>query len=138
MRVRYRYVSVQYGGRPAHLEQLQRAGWSWFHPMPYTREEVWRPPTDVYETSEHFVVVMELAGIKEEDVEVTVFNDVLVVAGIREDASRPEKVRYHEMGINFGRFRSEIYLPIQVSPDCVEARYQNGLLHIWLLKSCQP
>jgi HSP20 family molecular chaperone IbpA len=106
--------------------------------MPYAREEVWRPPTDVYETDEHFVVMMELAGIKEEDVEVTIFNDVVIVAGARTDSDRPEKVRYHEMGIHFGRFRSEVYLPIKVNPDCVDARYENGFLTMLLPKTCQP
>ena len=44
----------------------------------------------------------------------------------------------HEVGINFGRFRSEVYLPIKVSPDCVDASYENGFLMIRLSKVCQP
>lgn len=136
MRLRYRFVSVEYG-RPAQPESMQRAGWSRFYPMPYARGEVWRPPTDVYETDEHVVVMMDLAGVREEDVEVTLFTDSLVVSGSRRDAARPERVLYHEMGINFGRFRSEVFLPIRVNPECTEARYENGILSIWLLKSCQ-
>lgn len=138
MRLRYRFVSVTYGGKPSHLEQLQRGNWSWFHPMPYSRQEVWRPPTDVYETEADVMVVMELAGIKEEDVEVTLFNDMVIVSGNRVDGARPEKVRYHEVGINFGRFRSEVYLPIKVNPDCVDAGYENGFLTIRLSKVCEP
>ncbi len=137
MRLRFRYVSIQYGSRPDQGSQMQRAGWNWFT-LPSAREGVWRPPTDVYETDDHVVAMMELAGLREEDVEVTIFNDVLVVAGSREDTGRPERVRYHEMGLNFGRFRAEIYLPIRVNPDCVEAKYENGFLSIWLPKSCQP
>lgn len=137
MRLRYRYISVQYGGKSTQGEQYQRAGWNWFHPASYGREEIWRPPTDVYETEENIVVMMELAGVKEEDVEVTLFNDILVVAGKRQDADRPEKVRYHEVGIHFGRFRSEIFLPIVVKPECIEAKYENGFLSIWLAKGCQ-
>ncbi len=136
MRLRFRYVSVEYG-RPSQLDKMQHTGWGRFYPMPYAKVEMWRPPTDVYETDEHIVVMMELAGIREEDVEVTIFNDTLVVAGSRQDTHRPERVLYHEMGINFGRFRSEVYLPFRVDVDCVEARYENGFLTIWLLKSCQ-
>lgn len=139
MRLRYRFVSVTYGGRPTQLEQLQRGHWSWFHPMPHAREEIWRPATDVFETDEYVVVLMELSGIqKEEDVEVTIFNDVVVVTGTREPADRPPKVRYHEMAINFGRFRSEVFLPIKINPDCVDAVYENGFLTIRLSKVCQP
>jgi HSP20 family protein len=138
MRVRYRFVSVAYGGKPANLEQLQRGGWNWFHPMPYARQEAWRPPIDVYETEDEMVVMMELAGIKEEDVDVTLFHDMVVVSGSRVDTARPEKVRYHEVGINFGRFRSEVFLPMKVSPDCVDAHYENGFLTIRLSKVCQP
>ncbi len=137
MRLRFRYVAVEYGAKPDQGERMRRAGWGWFPTMPSARQEVWRPPTDVYETDDHVVVMMELAGVKEEEVEVTIFHDVLVVAGTREDPSRPEKVRYHEMGLNFGRFRAEVYLPIQVNPDCVEAQYENGFLSIWLPKICQ-
>lgn len=137
MRLRYRYISVQYGGKPAQVEQFQRRGWNWFHPASYGREEVWRPPTDVYETDEHIVVMMELAGVREDDVEVTIFNDILVVAGKRQDTARPERVRYHEMAIHFGRFRSEVFLPISVKPECIEAKYENGFLSIWLAKGCQ-
>jgi len=137
MRLRYRFVSVEYG-RSAQTERAQRSSWSPFYPMPYARGDVWRPPTDVYETDQHIVVMMELAGVKEEDIEVTIFNDILVVSGTRHDVHRPERVLYHEMGINFGRFRGEVFLPIRVSTDCVEARYENGFLYIWLQKSCQP
>lgn len=137
MRLRFRYVSVRYGGKPAHGEALQRTGWSLFHPMPYPQEEVWRPPTDVYEIETHVIVMMELAGVREDDIEVTIFDDVIVVSGARSDTARPKKVKYHEVGINFGRFRSEVFLPIQVNPDCVEARYENGFLYIWLAKVCQ-
>ncbi len=137
MRLRYRFISVEYG-KPAQMEKGQRSSWSHFYPMPYSRGDVWRPPTDVYETDEHVVVTMELAGVKEEDIEVTIFNDILVVSGSRQDNRRPEKLLYHEMGINFGRFRGEVFLPLRVSPECVEAHYENGFLYIWLLKSCQP
>lgn len=134
MRLRFRYVSLQYGGRQARAEQLQRTTWNWFGSAVPSHEGVWRPPTDVYETDEHVVVMMELAGVREEDVEVTIFHDVLLVSGIREDKSRPERVRYHEMGLNFGRFRAEVFLPIRVSADCAEAKYENGFLSIWLPK----
>ena len=60
----------------------------------------------------------------------TIFNDMLVVSGDRENPARPEKVRYYEVGINFGRFRSEVFLPIRVNPDCVEAELENGMLSI--------
>lgn len=137
MRLRYRYFSVRYGGKPSHPEQVQRGNWNWLYPMPYARQEVWRPPTDVYETDEHFVVMMELAGVREEDMEVTLFDDVLVVVGAREHTARPERVRYREMGINFGRFRSEVFLPVRVDAERVHARYENGFLSIWLPKCCR-
>jgi HSP20 family protein len=137
MRLRLRYVSVRYGGKPSHMGQFKQGGWSWFHPMPYSREELWRPPTDVYETDEHVVVMMEMAGVSEQNVDVTIFDDVLVVSGSRETPARPDKVRYHEVGINFGKFRSEVFLPIKVNPDCVEAELETGMLSIRLLKVCQ-
>jgi HSP20 family protein len=137
MRLRFRYVSVRYGGNPAQRGQLKQGGWSWYHPMPYSQEEPWRPPTDVYETDDHVVIMMEVAGVSEEHVDVTIFDDMLVVSGSRATPARPEKVRYYEVGINFGKFRSEVFLPIKVNPDCVEAELESGMLSIRLPKVCQ-
>ncbi len=94
---------------------------------------VWRPPTDVYETPDKIIVVVELAGVSEEDMSVTLFSDLLVVEGTR-DPALAEMNACHQLGIKYGEFRAEISLHAPVDHEQVTAEYKNGLLIITLRK----
>lgn len=98
----------------------------------HTRSNIWRPPTDVYETEESVVVKMEIAGMQDEDLEVTVQEDLLLVSGTRSDSS--ERRAYHQMEIQFGRFSVGIDLPARVEPDQARAEYKDGFLTVHLPK----
>jgi len=93
---------------------------------------VWRPPTDVYETPDELIVVLELAGMNEEDMSVSLFSDLLVVEGNREQPLSTDMSACHQLGIKYGSFRSEIHIPFAVESTNVNAVYQNGLLIITL------
>jgi HSP20 family protein len=95
---------------------------------------VWRPPTDIYETPEHFIILIELAGVPEDNMNVTLFSDLLVVEGTREQAALVNMNACHQLGIKYGDFRAEIALHTPVDHDHVRAEYKNGLLVITLLK----
>jgi HSP20 family protein len=94
----------------------------------------WRPPTDIYETLDEIIVVIELAGVDEENMSVTLFSDLLVVEGRREQPLT-EMSACHQLGIKYGDFRSEIAIHVPVDHDTVKADYKNGLLQIILQKS---
>jgi len=89
---------------------------------------VWRPPTDVYETETNVVVKVEIAGIRDEDIEVIVQDDLLQVTGARSDSS--ERRAYHQMEIPFGKFSVSIKLPASVLTDGASAEYEDGFLTI--------
>jgi len=93
----------------------------------------WRPETDVYETATAITVTVELAGVSDDGVEVTLFEDVLVVEGERR-LTCDEDCVYHAASIRQGPFRVEVPLPARVERDAVEARYDQGLLRIRLPK----
>jgi HSP20 family protein len=94
----------------------------------------WRPDADVYETARAVEVVVDLAGVREEDVEVQLFEDALVVEGLRRLPSCAEGAVYQAAAIRQGLFRLEATLPALVDPDGVEVRYDAGLLRITLAK----
>lgn len=95
----------------------------------------WRPPVDVYHTAQSVEVTLEVAGMDEEDFEVTLFDDVVVVEGERKPKAEPSAdLRYQEAGIRYGRFRAEILLPSPVLGERVEARYVDGMLRITMPK----
>ena len=94
----------------------------------HVRSSVWSPPTDVYETEDSFVVRIEIAGMREEDFEVTLDNGELTVSGVRPDIS--ERRAYHQMEIWFGRFEVNIEIPLPVNADASVAEYRDGFLSI--------
>jgi HSP20 family molecular chaperone IbpA len=94
----------------------------------------WRPDADTYETARTVEIIVDLAGVEEDDFEVQLFEDVLVVEGQRSLPSCHEGAVYHVAGIRQGLFRVELPLPSPVDPERVEARYERGLLCITLSK----
>ncbi len=130
--MRYRYIAYKYSrrGRP---EAIAQNIWDSFSSWPLNSMIVWRPPTDVYETPDKIIVVVELAGVSEEDMSVTLFSDLLVVEGTREPALA-EMNACHQLGIKYGEFRAEISLHAPVDHEQVTAEYKNGLLIITLRK----
>jgi HSP20 family molecular chaperone IbpA len=95
----------------------------------------WRPDADMYETAGAIEVVVDLAGVDEDDFEVQLFEDVVVVEGRRELPTCREGAVYHAAGIAQGPFKVELPLPARVDAERVEARCDRGLLRITLPKS---
>jgi len=98
----------------------------------HVRSNAWKPLTDVYQTEGSLVVKMEVAGLRDEDLEITVQENVLVVIGTRPDSS--ERRAYHQMEIPFGKFESTIDLPLAVDVEEAQAEYKDGFLTIILPK----
>lgn len=109
-------------------EAFQFFGW-----QVQVRPTLWSPPTDVYETEDAYVVRVEIAGMREEDFEITLEGNYLLIQGHRSDTS--ERRAYHQMEIRFGRFASVVELPPAIDTQRVEAEYRNGFLFITLPKA---
>jgi len=97
----------------------------------------WRPDADTYETATTVEVLVDLAGVEEDDLEVQLFEDVLVVEGRRQLPSCQEGAVYHAAGIRQGPFRVELPLPAPVDAERVQARYDRGVLRITLPKRAE-
>ncbi len=99
------------------------------------RSATWRPPTDLHETEDAYFVKIEIAGMAEEDIEVTLYEDAVVVSGVRADESLPaEGASFHEAQIRYGPFQAAIPLPTPIRRAGAEARYANGFLRLRLPK----
>lgn len=92
----------------------------------------WRPPVEVYESDDALIVTMELAGIRDDDVRVIVDDSAIHIRGVRENPVARQKRIYHEMGIAYGAFEAEVFLPFPVELDQVDAVYENGYLRVVL------
>jgi HSP20 family protein len=129
-RLSYRYAMVVSSGRPWPFGDLWQSD-----PLRVLIQAHWRPDVDLYETAGAVAIVVDLAGVDEDDFEVKLFEDVVVVEGRRQLPSCPDAEVYHAAGIRQGPFKLEIPLPAAVDADRVEAEYERGLLRITLPKA---
>ncbi|PYJ60337.1 MAG: heat-shock protein Hsp20 [Verrucomicrobia bacterium] len=93
-------------------------------------ETFWVPNTDVYVTEGGLVIKVELAGMRKEDLELTVESNRLKISGHRPDGCRAPKCTFLVMEINYGAFESVIELPSGYDLSQAKAAYQNGFLRI--------
>jgi HSP20 family protein len=97
-------------------------------------EKAWKPLCDVYECPEHFTVVVELAWVDEEKVEVTLHGRVLSIRGHRSRFRPPDMSNTYMLEINYGDFERVLELPTDIDADATRAIYRKGLLEIILPK----
>lgn len=114
------------------MERLFNDMWGRHATGMYCRRDTWRPPTDVYETPNGLIVKMELAGMRRQDIEVVLDQKVLLISGSRPDDRPHERISYYQMGINYGPFCVQIFMPWPVQEDEVTASYEDGFLEIRL------
>ena len=93
-------------------------------------ETHWIPNTDVYVTEGTLVIKVELAGMRREDLELTVEGNRLMISGQRPDSSRSTKCKFLVMEINYGPFECVIEIPPGFDLTEAKAAYQNGFLRI--------
>jgi HSP20 family protein len=90
----------------------------------------WVPNTDVYSSESGLVVKVELAGMRNEHLEITVEGNRLRISGTRSDGSRAAKCSFLVMEINYGAFESVLELPLGYNLSEAKAVYLNGFLRI--------
>jgi HSP20 family protein len=138
MRMRYRSVTYRYSDGSQqqldrHYRQLLQDALR--QQALLQRSVTWRPLADIQESAEMMTVKIELAGMREEDIEVTLYADALVVSGQRHDEHKHDAgIYYHEAQIRYGPFRVEVFIPSPVNREAVTARYENGFLWVDLPK----
>lgn len=93
---------------------------------------------DVYQSADKLFVVSTIAGVKPEDIDISINNDMLTIRGkrdIRKDI-KPEDYLYSEC--YWGPFSRSIILPVDVEISKVNAVIENGILTISLPKAKNP
>jgi HSP20 family protein len=95
-----------------------------------TAKAQWVPNTDVYSTDNGLVIKVELAGMRSENLEITVEGQRLRICGSRPDGCRAPKCSFLVMEINYGPFESVLELPSGYDLSQAKATYVNGFLRI--------
>ena len=92
------------------------------------------PPVNVWEDDQAFHVEAELPGLTQEQLHISVTNRNQVTIQGERAGAEPESGRWHRRERGFGRFQRLLELPLPVDADRVEAKLEDGLLHLVLPK----
>lgn len=94
----------------------------------------WTPALDLYQNNDNVVAVVELPGMRKEDIEISLHDGMLTIAGERkEETSQGDSATRTERFT--GKFRRSITLPTRVDANKVNASYKDGILTVTLPKA---
>ena len=110
-------------------------------PKPTKTEEKWplaqregQLVVDIYERDDFLIIESTIAGVRPQDIDVTVESDLIIIRGERKKEPKGE-VRYWYQECFWGKFSRTMVLPHPVKPEKVKASLKNGILTIILPKA---
>jgi len=100
----------------------------------------WTPEADLYESAQEVVLVINVAGIDREDLDVSFHEPYVRVAGTRPIRVEPEgrTVRYHQLEMGRGDFERVFRIPAKIDENRIEATCSEGLLTVRFKKLQAP
>ena len=100
-----------------------------------SEEMVWAPAIDVREEEDKFLVKVELPGVNEDDVHVSIAGGTLTIEGEKKAESEVKKKGYYYSETSYGSFSRSIIIPSTVDASKIEANFDKGVLEITLPKA---
>ena len=97
----------------------------------------WSPSVDIYENKDQIVLEAELPGMKREDFDLSVENNVITLRGERHFEKKDETDNYHRVERAYGSFLRSFTLPSTISSEGATADYRNGVLRVTLPKRAE-
>lgn len=90
---------------------------------------------DMYQTESEVVIKSTIAGVKPEDIDVSINNDMITIRGSRHMEEEVSEDKYYYQECYWGSFSRSVVLPVDVLSDKVEAALKNGILTVRLPKA---
>jgi HSP20 family protein len=97
----------------------------------------WSPAADVYRIKDGWLVKVDLAGVRPEEIEIEISGPVLQLRGTRRDAFCQETIAYHQLEITYSRFEKTLRFPCAIEGAAIERDYRDGLLILRLRSSAE-
>lgn len=97
---------------------------------PSYAEPDWRPAVDVYRCPHGWLIKCDLAGVRREDIQVSVRDSHLTISGVRRDVTIVEGQRAYSLEIAYNRFARQIELPCDFLEASLDTDYRDGMLLI--------
>jgi HSP20 family protein len=98
-------------------------------------ELLWAPSIEVVEKEDKFLVKVELPGVKEEEINISITGNTLTIEGEKETESEVEKKGYYYTEASYGNFSRSMTIPSTIDASKIEASCDKGVLEISLPKT---
>ena len=105
---------------------------------PVQKVEIFTPVVNEKVDEKGYYLEIDLPGVKKEDIEISVNDSILTVAGERKLEKKEEKENYTRIESFFGRFERSFKLPQDADTDNIEAKYENGVLKLFIPRKTKP
>lgn len=97
--------------------------------------DFFRPEMNVSESDDHFEITLEIPGVKKEDMEVSLEDNLLTIRGERRLEEEEKDRQYRHVESHYGTFERTLPLPETIDEESIEAKYENGVLTILIEKT---
>ncbi|HUF10842.1 MAG TPA: Hsp20/alpha crystallin family protein [Rhodothermales bacterium] len=97
----------------------------------------WTPRVDLSETESEFRILLDLPGMKKDDVTINFESDMLTITGERREENSREDVNYYRTERFFGRFSRSFTFPKAVEIDSISAVFEDGVLTVKVPKAAE-
>lgn len=101
----------------------------------FPQQEDLIPSVDIFEDGSDVVVKAELPGIKKEDIDITLTDNTIMIAGEKKREEEIKKKNYYRWESSYGSFNRTFSLPAEVKLDKVKSTFKDGVLEIKLPKT---
>ena len=92
------------------------------------------PKIDVSEDKNNIVVTAEIPGVKKDNIKITLQDNILTVEGEKKKEKEEKDKNFYRSERSYGSFKRSFTLPVEVDSEKVEAKFEDGMLHITLKK----
>ncbi|MBN1382156.1 MAG: Hsp20/alpha crystallin family protein [Deltaproteobacteria bacterium] len=97
-------------------------------------QNAWRPQIDIYENTEIIFLLVDIAGVKNENLHIEINHKTVKIYGNRSEKPLGSEVRYRLAEIPSGYFERTVNLPASIDTNQIEAVYKDGLLQLTMAK----
>ena len=128
-----RFFAVRFGneeeGRECCLDPFGRHR--------FLGREGWTPSTDILETEDAVVILMDLSGIQKDSIKIVREGELLQISGVRTRKRVDGMKRFHRMEIDYGPFQKLFRVPRDLDLENIGAEHKDGLLEVVLPKKAK-
>jgi HSP20 family protein len=96
-----------------------------------------RPALDIQESDKQYRITLEVPGVEEKDIQLTLDDDVLWIRGEKRQEQEHKDGQFHRVERSYGSFQRALNLPEDANQDAIKASFKNGVLTVTIDKRSQ-